>query len=65
MNDLFQTMYAIIDKRGFCDPKSLSYFRKDCIENFLTESTIDWKQAKKIGWKCQKVDVHITSTSNN
>lgn len=64
MNDSFQIMYVIVDKRGFCDPKTLSYYRKDCIKNFLSGSSLSWDSAKKIGWTCKKVDVHITASSN-
>ena len=57
-------MYIIVDTRNNGDATTLNYYKKDCINKFLKGSTLDWKQAKKIGWKCEKVDVDIASVSN-
>jgi len=57
-------MYIIVDKLGTGDISTINYKKGNCISNFLIGSTISWIQAKKIGWKCEKVDVTISSCAN-
>lgn len=64
MKDIFQIMYLIVDKKGIATISTLSYQRKDCIKKFLEGSKLTWKEVLKFGWKCIKVDVNITSSSN-
>jgi len=64
MKDVFKIMYIIVDKKGNASPLSLSYQKSACIRTFLTGSRLTWAQSKKYGWKCVKVDVNITASSN-
>lgn len=64
MKDFNSVMYVIIDLKGKVIPLSVNYSRKYCIENFLGDSKVTWKEAKKIGWQVKKVDVLIRGTSN-
>jgi len=64
MKDIKTTMYIIVDKRGTGDISTLNYKKSDCISKFLSGSTISWNQAKKIGWKCEKVDATISPCAN-
>ena len=68
MEDFIEKMYVIIDLKGNVIPLSINYGRKYCIENFLCDSGVSWKEAKKIGWQCKKVNVSIqqlkTKTNN-
>ena len=58
-------MYVIVGKRNYPDYRTISSHRKDCIKYFLEGTTMTWKEAKKYGWKCVKVDVIIQSQHNN
>jgi len=64
MKEFKQTLYAIVDKKGNVYYHTLSNQKKDCIKYFLKDISFTWKEAKKYGWKCMKVDVHIMSASN-
>lgn len=35
-----------------------------CISVFLSDSNMTWKEVKKYGWRCEKVEVNIRSTKN-
>jgi len=61
MKDLFKIMYIIVDKQGRGDIKTLAYCRKDCIAGFLEFTNASWDEAKKIGWRRERVDVNVTS----
>ena len=64
MKDLFRIMYIIVDEKGNGQTYSLSYQKKMCTDAFIKGSSMTWNEAKKHGWKCVKVDVNITPTSN-
>ena len=55
-----ETLYVTVDKYGNPDYTSLSIQRKECVRNFLSGTSMDWKEAKKYGWSCVKVEVKIT-----
>ncbi len=61
MKNINTTMYIIVDKRGTGDINSLRNTRRECILNFVGSKT--WKEVKKWGWKCIKVDVTIQSSN--
>ena len=65
MKDLRKQMYIIVDAKNNGAATTLAYSKKDCISRFLKGSDVNWKQAKRIGWKCEKVMVDITSLSND
>lgn len=64
MKDFNQTLYAMVGKKQNVDYTTLSCQKKQCIKNFLEGTSMTWKEAKKYGWKCIKVDVQITNSSN-
>lgn len=64
MKDLFRTMYIIVDRKGNGQTSTLSYQKKMCTDAFIKGSNLTWLQTKKLGWKCVKVDVNITPSSN-
>lgn len=41
---------------------SLSYWRKVATSKFLTGTTLTWKEAKKMGWRCVKVALSFPET---
>jgi len=64
MKDIFKIMYIIVDRKGNGLPYTLSYQKKMCTDAFVKGSSLNWEQTKKHGWKCVKVDVNITPSSN-
>lgn len=64
MKPLFKLMYIIVNSNSKGIPQTLSHYKKECISNFMEGSTMTWKECKKYGWKCEKVDVNIQSSSN-
>lgn len=52
-------MYVIVNPSGEAQPITLRYLRKHCVKDFLKDSTVTWKQAIVIGWRCKKVIVTI------
>ena len=65
METTLRNMYVIVGKRNYPDYRTISSFRRDCIRYFLEGTTMTWKEAKKHGFKCVKVDVIIQSQHNN
>ena len=59
MREFEQTMYVIIDHEKEAMPYTICYSRKYCIDNFLQGTSINWDEAKKIGWSIKKVIVNI------
>lgn len=58
-------MYVIVDYNGSPRLSTLNLKRYLCMSSFLEDQGLDkWKDYKKIGYTCEKVDVHITSSSN-
>lgn len=54
----FKNYYVIQHPSGKIIPQSLESGRKRCIESWLG-SIIPWEEAKNIGWKCLKINVHF------
>lgn len=52
-------MYAMVNAKGKILPETLNYYRHKCIANFLSGSGIVWSEARRYGWKCEKVEVII------
>lgn len=65
MKEIQKVMYIVIDKRGKADVSTLRYKKEDSILSFLSQTLFGWKQAKKLGWECKRVDVLIRSTMYN
>ncbi|MGE5317671.1 MAG: hypothetical protein ACM3ME_06720 [Chloroflexota bacterium] len=63
MKDINTTMYIICDKRGNGNINTLKQTKRECIADFASRETL-WRECKKYGWKCKKVDVSIRPTSN-
>jgi len=63
MIEFNQTMYVILDHIKEAMPYTICYSRKHCIHNFLQGTTINWEEAKKIGWSIKKVTVQIKLTN--
>lgn len=52
--------YCIYDKgMGMYYDSTLSYLRRNCIDEFLEYSTFTWDQYRKKGIECHKVTVRI------
>lgn len=65
MKNTFKNMFVVVSKKGNLDTTTLSYMRKLSINSFLNDGNMTWKDARKYGWRCIKVDVTITPTSYN
>lgn len=52
-------MYVIVAPSGEPQTITLRNTRKKCVEDFLADSNITWKQAIVIGWRCKKASVTI------
>jgi len=48
----------MISPSGSLIPQSIREWRKDCINAWLEEYAT-WEEAKKLGWKCLKVNVNF------
>lgn len=49
------------NRRGdWVNESTLSFYRYASKEKLLKGTTTDWKQAKKYGWRCVKVELIIT-----
>jgi hypothetical protein len=59
MKKFNQTLFVMVGKKENVDYTTLSSQKKQCIKYFLENTFITWKEAKKYGWKCIKVDVQI------
>jgi len=57
-------MYAVVSKYGHIDTSTLQDKKQVCISVFLSDSNMTWKEVKKYGWRCEKVEVNIRSTKN-
>lgn len=52
-------MYVIVAPSGEPQPITLKTSRKQCVDDFLKDSNVTWKQAMVIGWRCRKALVTI------
>lgn len=52
-------MYMIISPRDVALMDTLRNYKKVCIYDFISNSSMTWKEAKKYGWKCKKVITKI------
>lgn len=50
-------MWVCIDKKNHPAFDSLSNYKEISINKLLTDSNMTWKEIKKYGWKCVKVNV--------
>ena len=64
MKNLSRIMYIIVDRRGNGLIKTLSCQKKKCTDDFVKDSDMTWKELKRYGCKCVKVDVEIRPSSN-
>lgn len=64
-NTTFKGYYVIVDFAGNIDYTTMSCMRKWCIENFIKWSSMTWKDCKKSGWSCVKVDVTFSPSKNS
>ena len=39
---------------------TFSYYMRDSKKKLLGESITTWKEARKIGWRCVKVQINLT-----
>jgi len=53
------TMYLIVSPRDVSFMDTIRYYRRDCINDFIQNSSMTWKESKKYGWKCVKVNAKI------
>lgn len=58
MKTKFKNYYVIQHPCGEIIPYSIKSSRSLCINSWLGD-TITWDEAKKIGWKCLKVNVNF------
>jgi len=58
----FKKWWVCIDKDEHIDYSTLSYWRKRSMESITIRSRWDWKEFKKHGWRCVKVDVIFKPT---
>jgi len=56
MKNTFKNYYIIQHPNGEIFPTSIRGTRKDCISKHFGE-IITWNEAKKLGWKCVKVNL--------
>jgi hypothetical protein len=59
MKNNFKNYYVIQNSRGEIIPASVKAQRKLCINEFLSEGTMTWKELKKYGWNCIKVNLYF------
>jgi len=56
--------YAIKDPKGHIAITTIKFSKHDCIKNFMgSNTTITWRECRKIGWRCVKVEVKELSIS--
>lgn len=49
--------YAMINRDGIIQIGSLKFTKRDCIKKFLCGTALTWKELRKIGWRCIKVNI--------
>jgi len=54
-----KNVWVCAGKDGVCDFSTLSYWRRDSIFKFANDSKIAWKEWRKWGWVCIKVDLTL------
>lgn len=64
MKTIDVTMYIIVNKKQKPAMYTLKYGKSQCIEKFIANSLLNWRDCYEIGWRCIKVDVTIQSVSN-
>ena len=67
INDMINfkaTMYVIANNSGLIVPSTLDLYKSYCISRFSRLVSSSWKEARKAGYKCEKVNVSISSVSN-
>lgn len=58
MKTTFKNLWIIQHPCGEIMPLSLKFGKKNCIDNWM-QKTMTWEEAKKLGWKCLKVNVNF------
>jgi len=55
---MIQKGYCILEPNGkalkIC---SIRNQKKDCIKDFITGTQFSWKELRKIGWNCIKINI--------
>jgi len=59
MKKIFKNQWVILHPNGEPQLSTISYTRKDCIVDFIGESTFTWAELKKIGWSVVKTNLKI------
>lgn len=57
-------MYVVVSCKRKPELYTLRQSKGECIFTFEANMETEWKEAKKYGWKCIKVDVTIQAMSN-
>jgi len=60
MAHTYKDMFVVSGKNNQPDHSTISYQKKTSIEYFLKGTTITWKQAYQLGYRCRKYDVQFT-----
>lgn len=58
MKTTFKNYWIIESPSGYLIPQSIMYGKKYCIDAWL-DKTMTWQEAKKLGWRCLKVNVNF------
>ncbi|MEA1848976.1 hypothetical protein U9K52_08650 [Chryseobacterium sp. MHB01] len=57
MKNRFKNYYVIQKDSGEILPNTVQPQRKMCIDEFLRGGDMTWKEVKKYGWNCIKVNI--------
>lgn len=53
-------LWAIIDRDGNIFINTIKWTRRESVASFIGAATMTWKETKKYGWTCQKINITFT-----
>jgi len=59
MKKLFKNQWVIIHPDGNPQLNTISWTRRECIKDFIGESSLTWAELKKIGWTVVKTTLTL------
>jgi len=63
MAHIYKDMFVVSDAQKRPDFSTVSYQRKSSVEYFLSGTSLTWKEAYKLGYRCRRYDVQFTLKS--
>lgn len=64
MNTKQITMYVVVSNQRKPELYSLRETKGECVATFEMSMETKWKEARKYGWRCIKVDIRISDALN-